>query len=228
MLSPKSKATTPATTKIIRDPAFGKRLEQAAAQHPHCPPKGRGRLRWVSEQMAAKGEPVSNETVRKWFEGEVKPENDRGVRLAEVFGVDASWLTLGIDVHERPRERKIRNAMADGAVNLVAGMIQLDGGHPAFPEGEAGPVDIHAIIRGAKYDFHVSLGEVTGRKAKFVVPAMLDGVIVIGVIRDGFVYDLFEVTPEVIEEYGTNHGHSIEVDVDGAKLRRIESFATRL
>jgi hypothetical protein len=41
---------------------------------------------------------------------------------------------MGIDPEFQPHERKLRNAMADGAVNLVAGFIQMDGAYPAFPE----------------------------------------------------------------------------------------------
>lgn len=220
--------------KLIRDPAFARRFEQAADLHPHCPAKHHGRLGWVAEEMTKRGHSVSNETVRKWFEGEAKPRPDKGEILAEIMQVDTAWLQMGIDASATPRERKVRNAMASGVVNLVAGMIQMDGGHPAFPEetdtrAQREHVDIYAIIRGANYALHITLGETEGRKARFVVPTGLgENVIVIGVIRDGLTFDLFEVTPEIIGAHGDRKGGSIEVTVDGSKLRKINGFTARL
>lgn len=231
----KRRAQPPAPPpKVIRDPAFAKRFEQAADLHAHCPVKHRGRLGWVAEQMRLKGVPVSNETVRKWFDGEAKPRSDKGELLAEIMQVDAAWLMMGIDATIAPRERKVRNAMASGVVNLVAGLIQMDGGHPAFPEesdtrAHKEHVDIYAIVRGANYALHVVLGETHGRQAQFVVPTGLgENVIVIGVIRDGLAFDLFELTPEVIEKHGTGRGGSIEITVEGSKLRPINGFSQRL
>lgn len=40
--------------------------------------------------------------------------------LAQLLEVDLGWLTLGTKPEMTPKERKARNAVADGAVNLVA------------------------------------------------------------------------------------------------------------
>lgn len=224
---------TSAIQKIIREPEFAARLEQTADLHPHCPPKHHGRLEWVADQMRKQNITVSNETVRKWFSGESRPTQDKAEALARVFDADASWLLLGEDHKVDVRERRLRNAMADGAVNVVAGFIQMDGGFPAFPEehdkaAQTANVDLHAIIKGAKYDFHVCLGEAQGRKVVFPVPARHSDVIVLGMVREGFSADIFELTPEIIDQFGKRGGGSIEVTVDGSKLKRVDTFSKRL
>jgi hypothetical protein len=170
------------------------------------------------------------ESVRKWFAGEAKPRPDKTKLLAELLQVDVGWLQIGIDPGMAPRERKIRNATVDGAVNMIAGFIQMDGGFPAFPtesdkRAQADNIDIHAIIRGAKYDFHIALANDDG---SFTIPTKHEGVIVLGVVRDGFLVEVFEISPEAIEEHGRKHGGSIEVVVPTEKLKRIESFANRI
>jgi hypothetical protein len=229
----KRKAAVETLPKVIRSPEFARRFEQAADLHPHCPAKHRGRLEWVSDQMTKKGHSVSNETVRKWFSGEATPRPDKGAVLAEIMEVDVAWLQMGIDANLAPRERKARNAMADGAVNVVAGLIQMDGGNPAFPDdddkrAEREHIDLYAIIRGGSYSLNITLGETEGRKAKFAVPTALgENVIALGVIREGFTFDVFELTPDLIET-GARRGASIEVTADASKLRRIEGFNRRL
>jgi len=163
--------------------------------------------------------------VRKWFAGEAMPRPDKTALLAELLMVDVAWLQIGVDPDMAPRDRKIRNAQADGAVNAVAGFIQMDGGHPAFPK-ESGAVDLHAIIRGAKYDFHISTADAAGH---FHVPLENEELIVLGVKRaEGFCMDIYELTPDLIEAHGVRRGGSIEVAVPPKELRRVESFSNRL
>ena len=223
--------------RIIRDPKFAHRLKSACDGHPHVPPLHRGRLTWIRGSLIKDFDlNVSVETVRKWFAGEAKPRPDKTAMLAELLQVDISWLQIGIDQDLAPRERKMRDALADGAVNLIAGFIQMDGGNPAFP-GEADKrairdnVDMYAIIKGANYALHVALGVVGGGGFKFPVPVNHEHIVVLGVIRSGFEIDVIELSAELIKKYGTRRGASIEVVFDQAaatKLRRVESFSTRL
>lgn len=216
--------------RVIREADFAKRLDQACDAHSLIPPKHSGRQSWIVRELAKRfNVDVSPETARKWFAGEAKPRPDKLAALAQLLEVDVAWLTLGVAPDLDPRERKVRNAMADGAVNLVAGLIQMDGGHPAFPQSGEGHVDLHAIIRGAKYDLHVSLGDEQGKDIRFVVPPTYENLIVLGVVKRGFQIEIFEITPEVIAN-GERHGGSIEVVVDQveARLRKIESFRNRL
>jgi len=221
--------------KVIREPEFAKRLGQACEGHATIPPLHSGRLTWVKREMERRfATEISVETVRKWFSGEAKPRHDKLVSLAQLLEVDVGWLSLGLDPTLQPRERKLRNAMADGAVNVVAGLIQMDGGYPAFPEPADqvaldNHVDLHAIIKGAKYDLHISLGERDGVRMRFSVPSTYEAVVVLGVIKCGFAVEIFEIPAEVIAA-GTRNGGSIDVDVAevDCRLRKVESFEGRL
>lgn len=220
--------------RVIRDPAFAARLESACDSHSECPPLHQGRQTWVRDQLKMRFDTTaSSEAVRRWFWGEVKPRPDKIAMLAEILLVDVVWLQLGIDQGLSPRDRKARNALADGVVNVVAGFIQMDGGHPAFPaEGdvhaEKDNVDIHAIIRGGNYALHIALGTEAGEGLLiFPVPAKHNKVIVLGVIRAGLAIEIFEIPPDLIADHGIRRGASIEVTVNRAELRRIESFSQR-
>lgn len=209
-------------SKVIRSPEFAQRFEMACDQQPHCPPLHKGRYQWIVDEFRKRyKESISTETVRKWHSGEARPKQDKNALVAQLLGVDATWLYMGVDPDLEPRERKARNAVADGAVNVVAGMIQMDGGNPAFPDKE-GVVDLHAIIKGVKYDFHVSMIDEDGRA---VVPTKYEGVIVLGVSRDGMNFTVVEIPQETIEA-GQRRGGSIEVDASG--LKPISGFDRRL
>lgn len=218
--------STAAPPRIIRHPEFAKRLDSACDNNGHCPPKHKGRQTWVRRELHNRfEEDVTPETVRKWFSGEAMPRPDKTAMLAEILQVDVAWLQIGVDPDLAPRDRKVRNAVVNGAVNAVAGFIQMDGGHPAFPEKE-GSVDLHAIIRGAKYDFHVSTADDAGH---FHVPVDHEDMIVLGAVRgEGFCLEIYELTPDVIEKHGNRRGGSIGVAVPTKKLRRVESFSNRL
>ena len=224
--------------RVIRDPEFARRLESAMDQHPHAPPRHHGRLSWLKNELAKKPYEidVSVETTRKWLAGESRPRPKKMERLAELLQVDPAWLAMGIDPDLSPRERKVRNATIDGVVNVVAGIIQMDGGHPAFPEendkqAARDNVDLYAIIRGANYALRVALGHQDDKRLRFVVPTRYENVIVIGVIRTGLSFEFYEVPLETIAD-GNRRGGSIEVSVPLAKrdslLKRIESFSDRL
>lgn len=230
-----SQATDTPAVRVIRDPEFAKRLERACDAHPHAPEKHRGRLAWLKEQMRKHNVDVSHETCRKWFAGEARPRPSKAETLARVLQVDPAWLVMGIDPELQPHERKIRNAMADGAVNLVAGFIQMDGAYPAFPDdsdqrAHDDNVDLYAIIRGANYSFHVVLGEKTDDKElRFLVPTRHENAVVLGVIRDtSFRIQVYELSSEIIREFGNNRGGAVEVIVDSSRLRKIENFRDRL
>jgi hypothetical protein len=220
--------------RVIRDAEFSRRLRQACDAASQAP-AGHGRLTWIQRVLQKKfDESVSLETVRKWFAGEVKPRPEKLKKLAQLLEVDHAWLSLGVDPDLQPRDHQARNARVDGSINLVAGLIQMDGGSIAFPdeadkEALKNHIDLHAIIKGAKYDFHISPGEVDGRKVKFAVPANCGAAIVLGLIKRAFIVEIVEITPELIST-GARRGGSFEVLIELGKSnpRKIESFKSRL
>jgi len=226
MVTTKQRPVTETPPRLIRDPEFAKRLTSACDGHAQVPAMHQGRLTWVVREMERRfNESVTVESVRKWFAGEAKPRPEETKLLAELLQVDVAWLQIGIDPTMGTRERKVRNANADGAVNLVAGLIAMDGGFPAFPQKDEGSIDLHAIIRGAKYDFHVALADDEGA---FAVPTKYEDVIVLGLVRDGFNVEVFEITGDQIEDHGHRRGGSIEVTIPRKKLKRIDSFRDRI
>lgn len=187
-------------------------------------------------EMAKRDEKVSRETVSRWFLGEAKPRLLKSDKIAQILGVDPVWLYLGQQGDMQPRERKLRNAEIDGAVNVIAGFVQMDGGHPAFPEegdrrAKRDSVDLYAIIRGANYAFHVSVARTQDDGSlQFTVPNEHDSAVVLGVIRNGFAVRVIELSSELIEQYGTRTGGSIKLllDEDTVAAHELKSFANRL
>lgn len=221
------KPTSSAPERIIRDPEFAKRLNSACDANPHCPPLHKGRLTWVQTELKRMfKEDVSVETVRKWFAGEAKPRPEKVAMLSELLQVDISWLSLGVDKGMAPRELKVRGREIDGAVNIVAGLIEMDGGHAAFASesDQKRGVDLHAIIKGAKYDFAVVVLD----DGYYRVPSKRDGVVVLGMRKDGFTVSLVEITDDVIDRAGNNRGGVVEVKSNAKGLRRVETFTARL
>jgi len=218
----------------IREPEFAARLDQACDAHSMVPLKHSGRQAWIQRSLKAQyDEEVSPETVRKWFAGEAKPRPAKLTKLALLLEVDEAWLSMGVSGIE-PRTRIARNATADGAVNLVAGLIQMDGGQPAFPDendqdAKTRNIDLHAIIRGGKYDIHVTVGERVDAGLRFHIPYKTESVVVLGVIRDGFNFRIFDISSELIAA-SPRRGMTVEVTArEGDEgLRSIESFKQRL
>lgn len=216
----------------IRHKEFAERLQKVADQNPNVPPMRHGRLTYVRDELGKRGQRVSLESVRKWFAGESMPHKDRVSELAEILKCDESWLIFGTDPTSTPQQRRMRNALVDGAVNFVAGLAQMDGAAIAFPEeGDrfaiADHIDLHAIIRGASYPIHVLVGDDEG---KFHVPTDLRNTVPIGVIRqgqDGFRFTLYEITDVAIEMGEAGRTGKVEVPVTSDGLREIVSFKDR-
>lgn len=224
--------------KIIRDRDFGIRLTKACDGSSYCPPPNKGRLSWIKAQLFERfHETISVESVRKWLAGEMKPEANRLRQLAIILDVDESWLSLGIQPDLEPRARKVRNAMADGAVNVLAGFIQIAGGSPAFPEAgdaraEKQHIDLYAIIKGAQYAIHVALAHTDDNGLRFTLPTNHEDIFVIGVeLIDGPGVKFYEIPSEVIVEHGEHRGGAVDLTVSSKAstlLRRITDFSKRI
>ena len=201
--------------RIVREPGYAERLAQAVEAHPHSPTISHGRQVWLLRELESRGINASKESVRKWFAGIMKPRQRTSKVIAQILNVDVAWLTLGVAPEIAPKERRLRDATADGAVNLVAGLVQMNGGHPAFPSEDNDAADLYAIIKGAQYAFRVFLAmPQSDGSLRFSVPIKEDGVLSIGVVPVSDTYCRFiELSEELVERHGVSKGPFFEVSV---------------
>lgn len=221
-------ATAP-RIKTIRHKDFARRMTQACDGHAHVPPPNFGRLQWFVDQLRDRfGADTTPETIRKWLAGETLPRPKSMAMLAEILEVDEAWLSLGAAPELDRKQQKLRNAEADGVVNVVAGFIQMSGGNPAYPSPDDkraadSEIDLYAIIRGAQYAFHVVLA----KDDLFAVPVAAENNFVVGVVRTGELScEFYEIPVEVLSEGRRRGGHIEIVGTEG--LRKITTFRERL
>lgn len=217
-----------------RHKEFAERLNKTADLNPNVPPLRSGRLKYVMDELAKHDIKVSMESVRKWFSGESRPHDSRIQTLAEIMKVDEAWLMFGTDPQSTPTQRRLRNALNDGAVNFVAGLAQMDGATVAFPPDDdryamAQHIDLHAIIRGASYAIHViPATEREDGRMIFEVPTDLRNTVPIGVVRqDAFNFALYEITPIAIEMGQPGKTGKVEVNLHEEGVKELLSFKER-
>ncbi len=172
---------------------------------------------------------ITQETVRKWFSGESRPRPKMIACLSLILGVDEAWLSLGSQQEISDKQVRQRNVSAGGAVNVVAGFIQLHGGHPAFPAADderakKDKIDLYAIIKGAQYALHIAIGDDKG----FIVPASAERALVLGFKPAGeFDFELVELDWDSVTEVGKRIGGSYIVPYSHY-WRPIINFKNRL
>lgn len=226
-------------SKKIPHADFAQRMQLACDGNDDVPKPNFGRLGWFVEKFEEKFDfRLTAETVRKWFAGEARPRPRTIAMLAQILEVDEAWLSVGSDPSITEKQRKLRNATVDGVVNVVAGCIQMDGGHPAFPDDDdpaskKSYVDLTAIIKGALYSFHVALAEKSEDGWVFSIPAGARGKFVIGVVRiSPWSFRFFELDWDGMDKHGTRRAGCLSVvlpaDMKQSTWREIESFSERI
>ena len=177
---------------------------------------------------------VAKETVRKWFAGDTRPRQRPMQALAKILKVDEGWLVAGKPPEFTESQRKTQNVVAGAAVNLVAGFVQMGGGHPSFPQeddtvAKSNRVDLYAIIRGAHYRFHIAT-IIGGADGHFMIPAEArDETIVLGVVPlDGFQVRIYELDWETIQNAGVRKPGGYEVRLSDGPFKEVKSFSERL
>lgn len=194
---------------------FAKRLQEVCENNPLVPQFNRGRLTWIRDQLELQyGISVTRETVRKWYGGVTVPRHSALKSLATLLGVDYGWLAFGvapdIDVAQRPARRLAES----GATNVVAGFIQLSGGHCALPDPDDPNegVDIYAIINGRQRNISVCLAKEDADQVRFEAPNGHARCIVIGVMVRGIgSIAMYLIPSAIIERFGDRRGAFIEV-----------------
>lgn len=215
-------------------PDLARRLKQACEGNPDVSPLNHGRLGWFTHHLEREGVEVTQETVRKWFAGESRPRHKPMAALAKILKVDEFWLGSGKAPEFSDTQRRQHNAIAGGVVNVVAGFIQMDGGHPAFPQPDdqeaiEKAIHLYAILRGAKYNFHILPSLSDDGEPFFIVPLSARETIVLGVHRVAeFEVEIYELDWEAVETVGTRKSTGYQVPLGAHPWRPIKTFAERI
>lgn len=181
--------------------AFATRLRQACDDSQSIPEYGKGRQVVISKRLK-----VSQEAVRKWFEGESMPRPPKMKALASFLDVDESWLALGITPEMDRNERRRLARFSSGAVCMTAGLIMMEGGNVAGPsdtDPRRGYVDFYAIMRGTQLALHVcSARETSNGHFEFIVPREYNDVRCIGFVPTGVgKFQLIDMPTKLIDEH---------------------------
>lgn len=226
-------------TKVIRDAEFSKRLELACERHPDCPTdEYRGKQKWLRDELVrkfGKDFETSAEGVRKWFSGEARPRPKMMKAIANVFGEDEGWLSLGLNPEMTPREKKKRGHTAEGGALILAGTIQIAGGYTTFPStGNTHYPDIIAIIDGEAVEIDAPLSKLVDKQSHlFTIKKGYDSRVIVGVVPTNFGAIFINLSNAAIRQNGVPRGDYIELEVrqnsgifscGGHSLRQITSL----
>lgn len=228
----KSRGGRPASDKAVYG-EFAKRLAHAAENNPNFPPLYHGLYIAVQDYLAKHDIKVARETVRKWFHGETMPPPGRIEILARIMGVDPAWLSMGETAAKASQMRVTQSRDASAVTNVVAGLIALDGGHPAFPKEGDDNVDLHAVIKGASYAFRIASGEFPddndAEKITFTLKPTGDETMVLGVLVSGFNIRIFDLTELLGDRSNVGNGlWAITVSESDMDDREITTFEKRI
>ncbi|UUV43196.1 helix-turn-helix DNA binding domain protein [Rhodobacter phage RcCWillis] len=221
--------------KPVLHEEFARRFQMACEDNPNVPEPNYGRLGWIAGELEKKGYEVTAETVRKWTVGMSRPHpHAKMVALAEILRVDVAWLATGVSQGVSKKQARVRNEVADGSVNFIAGLVQMAGSHPAFPAqndefAKENHIDLYAIIRGIQHAFHIVAGEVKEEgDVEFFVPAHITNAIILGIVpKGGLAYEVVWLDAESVEKTGVRRGDMVAVSLKAVEHKAVTSFSEK-
>lgn len=195
--------------------AFARRLKQASDAQ-DVPPKNFGRYPYFAERLG-----VSTETVRRYFAGEAIPRREKMEKIAVMLGIEVTWLSMGVTSGVSSDDRKKSRQFANGAVGLVANLIQLEGGSVSVKNNQQDPSSFHAIIGGHLLNYVVVAAEASADEDWIVrVPMLEPEQLLIVVFYHGrMVFDLVQVPQSLVKLHGKGKTGSSILTVSGRKGR---------
>lgn len=181
---------------------FPQRLSQACDNCPDCPPKGKGRQKWVA-QVCGK----SDEASRKWFSGLSRPKLKTSEKLARALNVDSAWLMLGVEPEFIKSSDKMEfRKKLDGSVYMVFGAMMRDGYACAF-DSEKSQTHFHAIKDGVQQTFYVAVAEQSGDSFQVMIPSDTPDAEIIAFIPLGYCEaELINIDQQAIDKHGKKQG----------------------
>lgn len=196
---------------------FARRLEEACEAHPRCPTEGRGKQKWLREELHKRfGITVSAEAVSKWFSSRSFPRPHFMDPLAQCLNVTEAWLISGVPPMHRTRGQAVGaepavnapqmmrapilpagttstaaapGSLFSGAVDLLAAMVQMSGGTVAFP-GSRGSGMMLAVLNNKMHAIQIILAnEVSKGHYSFAVPSVSNVSVRIAVVPGDHPFD---------------------------------------
>jgi len=169
------------------DHEFSRRMKIALEANPGIPEKNRGMFSWVRNELREKhGIEVTLETVRKWYAGTIRPRAKKLEALAEILRADTAWLAHGSTIMQDTLDTARHRASSHGAINVVAGFLQIEGASIAFPEDENEAQRNHFFVihQGRHSAAFVSHGQKKAAAYRFEFPNIAEKVKLLFTIID--------------------------------------------
>lgn len=217
-----------------RNKDFAKRLDTALSNFSDVP-SGRGRQKWLRDRIEERcNVEVSPEAVRRWFAALSYPRPQVMDVIARALETDVAWLALGVVPDTALGRRRQTNARVSGAVNLIAGMIQMSQGTIAFPTKSDEGVDLYAIIDGEQHQ--VLVRPIDGETKVYVPVNRLDSNIAVILVhqKSPVEFPLCLLNRDFVTRWGTMNGayYELKVSHNGTTLvaneiplPRLQSFS---
>ena len=197
--------------------SFSKRLQIAADRSDAIPPMNMGRFTHIQRELEERhGLKLSRETVRKWFIGEALPRPDKMLALSRILKVDEGWLAVGATPSSLPPTIRSVPVHSDAAINLVIGMMGMNGVSCAQPdEDDEGPgygPFFYAIINGRQWTIFVALGQENGGSIRFNGPTVDERATTLAVVAHTVSeFSVFQFPSELIARNGQSHRGAFEI-----------------
>lgn len=187
---------------------FARRLKKACDDNPVIPEKGKGQQVWLAQKLD-----ITQEAVRKYFEGLNRPNPDKMKAIAKLLGVDESWLALGINPEMDGRQKRQYQNQAGAATYLMFGVFIANGYTCAFGKEGDEVVDFYAIKGGQQKAISVTTARERS-KAVWLLPVKTSyeqtmNLVVVPIRSTQFEFIFMD--QQGISEHGQNRGGIIEV-----------------
>lgn len=187
---------------------FARRLLKAVDNNPIVPEKGRGQQVWLAQKLG-----VTQEAVRKYFEGMARPRPDKMKDLAKLLRVDESWLALGVNPEMDAKQKRQYQGRAEAAAYLAFGVFMANGYTCAFGKEGDEAVDFFAIKGGQQKAVSVTTGREKSKSVwVFPVKPTYEQVVNIVVVPiRATQFDFVYLDHTGIAEHGDYRGAMIEL-----------------
>lgn len=204
-----SDSTKGITEDIMADHReFARRLKTVCDNNPVVPEKGKGQQVWMAQKLG-----VTQEAIRKYFEGITRPRPEKMKELSKLLGVDESWLALGINPEMDGRQTRHYQNRAEAATYLTFGVFMANNYHCAFGKEGDEKVDFYAIKGGQQKAIAVTTGRERSKSVWLlpVKPSYEETVNIVVLPVKSTQFEYVYLDPAGIADHGEYRGGIIEI-----------------